>query len=219
MKKIKITIICLFISCFSFGQMVTTDPILTGIFEGYAAQQAMYNATLIGNSTTQATSAATSAAETVQQTSLLVQTVDFFKEQKENLSKLTILKDLESYKRLYTLIKAFACVAKDLEFAMAVADNSNDCLINFEYQMIMAELAISQDVAMAITSITVLMTEADRIKSIEGVVLALEKAYTMATRLNQNIRLSVRRDVTKQLGRDAYLNSSSFGEDLNTSFY
>lgn len=218
MKYLTLYIILLFANI-SYSQWVVSDPGLTTIVSEMNAALKLHTGVVEAKTAEQLSEMAKATEEHVKEVSLMKQVVDFYKKQDENFQKISFLKNLESYKKLYRLILAFACVAKDLEYTMQVADAHNDCLINFEYEAIIINFSIAQDVAMAISSAAVVMSEADRIKTIDDVVTSIEKAFNMANKLNQRMKLSIRKTVLNDMFYQGYRSYPRAGTYFNTSYY
>ena len=165
MKQI-FTIVILFWSYAAFGQLptVVTAPLLE-------AQAGATNTTLVGmNGVMGAIQAAGD-------------------QYKQLLEKAGWLKDLNTARRIVSLMENLTCTAKDLNVRLALADQS--CYYQFSYDISIAKIQMAADYLGIVLATGVSFTAAERMKTLNDVIVAFEEANAAMMRLNMQLDRSI----------------------------
>lgn len=98
------------------------------------------------------------------------------------LQKVEWAKNLETMRRLLTVIEGTVCTTKDLTLNMDVA--TNNCFVSFNYDVAIVKMTASIDFVNIVLMSDVLMSQGDRIKTMNDALSLFEEAQQTLAELN-----------------------------------
>lgn len=148
----------------------------------------------IGNPAADAAIVANTANTTNQLVTLnnTIQTLKAAQEKiKETMETVRWLQDIQDAIKLVELIDATICNMEAYSFYLDFAI-TNNCMVQFNHQLINTKFQFATNTINLISTASVLMESAGRIKSLKDAIAALEEAQMKAREFNNEIRAFVR---------------------------
>ncbi|MBT33362.1 MAG: hypothetical protein CMO01_27185 [Thalassobius sp.] len=104
---------------------------------------------------------------------------------RQALQKVEWAKNLQTMRRLLTVIEGTVCTTKDLTLNMDAA--ASNCFVSFNYDVAIVKMTASIDFVNIVLMSDVLMTQSDRIKTMNDALVLFEEAQQTLAELNQAV--------------------------------
>ena len=103
------------------------------------------------------------------------------------LQKVAWAKNLDTMYRLLTVIESTVCTTQDLDINMGSVLARDNCFVSFNYDIAIVKISASIDFVNLVLMSDVLMTQGERIKTINDAILMFEESQQSLAELNATL--------------------------------
>jgi hypothetical protein len=103
-----------------------------------------------------------------------------------------VIKDFQSYKKIYTLIESMACMTKEYTLYASISSDNDDCFLRFNQELAIANMNLSNDLVLGI-GVVGAMSQESRVSGLEMIIEKLEKASEIMNKLNVKVKMDLKK--------------------------